>query len=231
VARAKSHTDREYESELNRVNENLLRMAGHVEKMIADSTAALVNGDVELAKATICNDGAVNGLEVETDELCMLILAKRQPLASDLRMITLAMKMVTDLERMGDLTVNISERVLALGQEPSPSMANNMDQMAQTTRAMVKMAIDAFIQRDVSAARSVFAQDQGVDDLYREITDEVQRTMRDDSDYITRGIHYNAIAKFLERIGDHATNLAEQVIFLVEGKDVRHNAGRFDRLV
>ncbi|MEM9489774.1 MAG: PhoU domain-containing protein [Myxococcota bacterium] len=110
----KAHTDRAYEAELRRVRDNLLRMVGCVEEMISDAARALAQGDLELARQTIEADGTVNALEVETDELCLLILAKRQPLASDLRMITLAMKMVTDLERIGDLAVNISERGVAL---------------------------------------------------------------------------------------------------------------------
>jgi phosphate transport system protein len=224
----KSHTDREYEAELRQVRDNLLRMAGVVEQMIADAGRALTEGDVDLARQTIHTDGNVNSLEVETDELCLLILAKRQPLASDLRMITLAMKMVTDLERIGDLAVNISERAVALGKAPQPHVATKIARMSEAVQTMIRTAIDAFIARDVSAARSVFARDQVVDDLYRELTEGVQSTMHDDRDYVEQGIHLNAVAKFLERIGDHATNLAELVIFQVEGKDVRHKAGRFD---
>lgn len=225
----KTHTDREYESELRQVRDNLLRMVGCVEAMITDAGRALALGDVELAKQTIVADGDVNSLEVVTDELCLLILAKRQPLASDLRMITLAMKMVTDLERIGDLAVNISERVVALAAPPDPVLAEKFERMTEAVKQMIKVAIDAFIARDVDKARSVFASDQAVDDLYREITNEAQYAMAGNREYIQRGIHINAIAKFLERIGDHATNLAELVIFLVEGKDVRHKAGRFDR--
>lgn len=224
----KPHTDREYEAELGQVRENLLRMAGCVEEMIANAVRALTEGDIELARRTIQTDGNVNSLEVETDELCLLILAKRQPLASDLRMITLAMKMVTDLERIGDLAVNICERVLALGKAPAPNVAAKIARMAELVQAMIRTSIDAFIDRDTPSARGVFRRDQAVDDLYRELTDGVQSTMHDDRAYVQQGIHLNAVAKFLERIGDHATNLAELVIFLVDGKDVRHKAGRFD---
>jgi len=225
---AKTHTDREYEAELTAVRDNLLRMAGKVEEMISSAGRALTQGDIDLAKQTIVADGDVNGLEVETDEQCLLILAKRQPLASDLRMITLAMKMVTDLERIGDLAVNIGERVVAMGSAPNPALSDKFDRMTEAARSMIEVSIDAFIARDVSKARSVFHRDQEVDDLYRAITEEAQVSMQGDGEYVQRGIHINAIAKFLERIGDHATNLAELVIFLVEGKDVRHKAGRFD---
>ncbi len=223
----KKHTSREYEAELREVRENLLRMAGCVEEMIANASRAIAEGDVELAERTIRSDGNVNVLEVETDELCLLILAKRQPLASDLRMITLAMKMVTDLERIGDLATNISERALALQGAPKPSVATKIAAMSQIVQAMIKSAIDAFIERDVTGARAVFARDQEVDELYRELTDAVQAEMHEDSNFVERGVHLNAVAKFLERIGDHATNLAELVIFLVDGKDIRHKASRF----
>ena len=226
--KAKTHTDREYEAELRQVRDKLLKMAGGVEEMIVNAGRALTQGDTDLAKRTIEEDGNINALEVETDELCLLILAKRQPLASDLRMITLAMKMVTDLERIGDLAVNISERVVALTEPLSPAMADKFERMAEAAKKMIEASIDAFIARDVPRARGVFARDQEVDDLYREITEATLSTMRDDSEHVQDGIHINAIAKFMERIGDHATNLAEQVVFLVEGKDVRHKAGRFD---
>lgn len=224
----KVHTYREYEAELRELKDKLLRMAGMVEEMIAHASRAFIDGDTELARSTIQGDGQVNALEVETDELCLLILAKRQPVAGDLRMITLAMKMVTDLERIGDLAVNICERVLALGSAPSPSVAQRIQEMSHVGESMVRDAIDAFVAGDASKARHVFKRDQTVDDLFREIVLEMQHEMARESTFVDRGIHIQAVAKFLERIADHGTNLAELVIFQVEGKDVRHKAGRFD---
>lgn len=224
----KLHTDREYEAELRELKDRLLRMAGLVEEMIANSTRAFIEGDIELARTTMMSDGQVNALEVESDELCLLILAKRQPLASDLRMITLAMKMVTDLERIGDLAVNICERVIALGAPPPPAIAQRLEQMSQIGQSMIRDAIDGFIKADVQKARSVFSRDQQVDDGYRAIAVELQAEMAREGGFVDRGVHLAAIAKFLERIADHGTNLAELVIFQVEGKDVRHKAGRFD---
>jgi phosphate transport system protein len=224
----KTHTDREYEAELRELRDKLLRMTGHVEEMIAHAVKALIEGDLDLARATIQADGKVNGLEVETDELCLLLLAKRQPLASDLRMITLAMKMVTDLERIGDLAVNISERVIALGSAAPPAVSARLEKMAEIDSVMIRDSIDAFVAGDTQKARTVFGRDQAVDDTYRELTLELQTSMTKTSEFVNRGIHLQACAKFLERIGDHATNLAELVIFQVEGKDVRHKAGRFD---
>jgi phosphate transport system protein len=221
----KVHTDREYEAELRELKDKLLKMAGLVEDMITSATNALVKGDTDLARQTIQADRQVNALEIETDELCLLILAKRQPVASDLRMITLAMKMVTDLERIGDLAVNISERVLALGAAPAPGVAERLTRMSEVGQRMVRDAIDAFVSGDVTKARTVFSRDQYVDDAYRELATEMQSEMMRDRDFVNRGIHLQACSKFLERIADHGTNLAEMVIFQVEGKDVRHKPG------
>lgn len=222
----RTHTDREYEAELRELKDKLLKMAGLVEDMITSATQALVRGDTDLARRTIQADAQVNALEVETDELCLLVLAKRQPVASDLRMITLAMKMVTDLERIGDLAVNIGERVLALGAAPSPSVAERITRMSEVGQRMIRDAIDAFVASDVGKARTVFSRDQYVDDAYRELASEMQQEMMRDRDFVNRGIHLQACSKFLERIADHGTNLAEMVIFQVEGKDVRHKPAR-----
>lgn len=219
---ARTHTDRVYEAELRELKDKLLRMAGLVEQMIAAATAAMVDADLDRARATIAADGAVNALELETDELCLIILARRQPMGSDLRMITLAMKMVTDLERIGDLAVNIGERVLAMAAPPPPSAIERLTRMSEVGQRMIRAAIDAFVAADADLARSVFAQDALVDAAYRELTLELQGEMMRDRDFVDRGIHLQACAKFLERIGDHGTNLAELVIFQVEGKDIRH---------
>ena len=228
TAAKREHTDREYEAELRRLREQLLLMGAQVEESIADSIKALVERDTERARRTIEADQQINRLEVETDELCLLLLAKRQPLASDLRMITLAMKMVTDLERIGDLAVNVCERAIALGAAPPVAVAQRLEKMSTVAQQMIHEAIDAFVAGDVTRARAVFARDQEVDTLYRETNLDLQKEMVREREFVDRGIHLQAIAKFLERIGDHATNLAEMVIFQVEGKDVRHKAGRFD---
>jgi len=219
----KRHTDREYEAELGRVRDNLLRMTGRVEQMIADSVRSVLEGDIELAKRTIEEDHKVNRIELDTDDLCLLILAKRQPLGSDLRFITLAMKMVTDLERIGDLGVNIAERALALGGErPTAAFAAHLSSMADLNQAQLRDAIDSFVQRDAERAQTVWERDDAVDRVYGEVTAEVQRSIQGDMAFLERGVHILAAAKFLERIGDHITNLAELVIFLVRGKDIRH---------
>lgn len=218
----KTHTDREYENQLGALRQALLLMAGRVEEMIVNSVRALIDRDVELAKKTIEADHKVNRAEVETDELCLLILAKRQPMASDLRFITLALKMVTDLERIGDLAVNICERAIDLADLPPIKPWEDVPRMSEAVESMVHDAIDAFVERDADKAQRVIDHDAEVDALYVRLFRETLAIMLNDSSTIERGIHLQSIAKWLERMGDHSTNLAEQVIFMVKGKDVRH---------
>jgi len=219
---AKVHTDREYEAQLERLRANLLEMATHVESMIADSVRALVNRDAALARATIQADHEANRHEVETDELCLQILARWQPMASDLRFITLALKMVTDLERIGDLAVNISERAIDLSSVPDLEPWEQIPGMAAIVGAMVRDAIDAFLVGDAAKAQRVIDWDDEVDKLYRELFFEVVRIMAKNPAEVGNGVMVQSVAKWLERMADHTTNLAEQVIFMVRGKDIRH---------
>jgi len=218
----RAHTDREYDNQLRQVRDKLLLMAGHVEAMIANSVKSLLERDVLLARRTIDNDQKVNKLEVETDELCLVILAKRQPMASDLRFITLALKMVTDLERIGDLAVNICERTLELAAEPPIYNYDDLLRMAEVVQVMVRDAIDAFVHGDDEKAQRVIDRDSEVDQLYHEIFSDILQRMSCESSLITRGIHVQSVAKWLERMADHSTNIAEQVVFMVKGKDIRH---------
>lgn len=218
----RTHTDREYDNQLRQVRDKLLLMAGHVEAMIAGSLEALVERDVLRARRTIENDHKVNQLEVETDELCLVILAKRQPMASDLRFITLALKMVTDLERIGDLAVNICERALELAAEPPLGNYDDLVRMGELVQTMVRDAIDAFVHGDDEKAQRVIERDAEIDDLYHELFSAILQRMSSDASLITRGIHVQSVAKWLERMADHSTNIAEQVVFMVKGKDIRH---------
>ncbi len=219
---ARAHTDREYDNQLRQVRDKLLLMAGHVEAMIANAVKSLVERDLALARKTIENDHKVNGFEVETDELCLVILAKRQPMASDLRFITLALKMVTDLERIGDLAVNICERALDLSAEPALCSYDDLVRTADLVQSMVRDAIDAFVHADDEKAQHVIDRDSQVDDLYHEIFRDLLQRMLADPGAVERGIHLQSVAKWLERMADHSTNIAEQVIFMVKGKDIRH---------
>jgi phosphate transport system protein len=223
----KSHTDREYENQLRQLREGLLLMAGRVEQMIADSSKALIERDPELARRTIESDHKVNRAEVEIDELCLVILAKRQPMASDLRFITLALKMVTDLERIGDLAVNICERAIDLSVLPQLKPWEDVPKMADLGQWMVRESIDAFVAGDAERASKVIARDKEMDQLYTRVFRDILALMMKDSSTVERGIHVQSVAKWIERMGDHATNLAEQVIFMVKGKDIRH-MGKLD---
>jgi phosphate transport system protein len=218
----KIHTDREYENDLKKLRERLLKMAGRVEEMISDSVKSLVERDIELAQRTIDADHLVNRAEVETDELCLMILAKRQPVASDLRFVTLSLKMVTDLERIGDLAVNICERAIDLGQDAPLKPWVDVPHMASIAQGMVRDAIDAFVAGDADRAQSVIERDKSLDELYIRVFRELLSAMLNDTSKVERGIHAQSVAKWLERMGDHATNLAEQVVFMVKGKDIRH---------
>src|SRR5690606_33628476 len=183
------HTDRKYETELQAVRNQILLMAGHVEQMIGASVKALSERDPDLARATIALDAKVNTLEVETDELCLVILAKRQPMASDLRFVTLALKMVTDLERIGDLAVNICERAIDLATAPPLRPYEDIHRMADIVQAMVKDAIDAFVDRSVEKAERVIARDDEVDTLYERVFADVLEVIIADTDAYRRGSH------------------------------------------
>jgi phosphate transport system protein len=215
-------TDREYDAELHKLHDQLLLMGAKVEEMIANSMRALTERDSELARRMIEYDHQINRLEVEIDDLCLRILAKRQPVASDLRLITTALKLVTDLERIGDACVNICERVVELNMEPTLKPYVDLPRMAETAQAMVRDALDAFVQADPDRAREVVERDRVVDAYYGQVFRELLTYMMEDPRNIYRAVRAQSIAKYLERIADHATNLAEMVIFMVVGKDVRH---------
>lgn len=218
----REHTDREYENELRRLRDQLLHMGAKVEEMIAGSVKALVERDSALARRMMEFDHEINRLEVDTDDLCLRILAKRQPVASDLRSITIAMKMVTDLERIGDLGVNICERVVELNAEPPLKPYVDLPRMADVAQRMVRDALDAFVTRDAERAQQVIERDRAVDAYYGQISRELLTYMMEDPRNIYRVTRVQAIAKYIERIGDHSTNLAEMVVFMVKGKDIRH---------
>jgi phosphate transport system protein len=220
------HTDREYEAELSRLREQLLLMGAHVEEMIGNAVRALVEKDSDLAHRMIDRDREVDQLEVDIDDLCLRILARRQPVASDLRFLATALKLVTDLERIADLGVNICERVLELNREPPLKPYVDLPRMADAARGMVREALDAFVERDAERAERVLARDNEVDAYYAQTFRELLTYMMEDPRNIYRATRVQSIAKYLERIGDHATNLAEMVVFMVHGKDIRHTSSR-----
>jgi len=224
---ARTHTDREYEAELRRLREQVLYMGAKVEEMIALTMRALLARDSDLARRMIEHDHVVNRLEIDCDALCLRILARRQPVASDLRFITSALKLVTDLERIGDLGVNIAERILELNQEPPLKPYIDLPRMAEAAQGMLHDALDAFVAGDSERAKQVIERDEIVDAYYAQIFRELLTYMMEDPRTIYRATRVQSIAKYLERIGDHATNLAEQVVFMVERQDIRHQ-GKLD---
>jgi len=210
------------DKELQDLKDKLLSIGALVENQLERSVKSLVDRDNMLAATVIDTDHEVNRLEVEIDEDCIRLLALRHPEAGDLRFVTMAMKIVTDLERMGDLAVDISERALELNDEPTLKPYIDIPRMARATRQMLKDALDAFVNRDAELARKVTAADDYVDELNHQIFRELLTFMIEDPQTITRAIRVSYVSKYLERIADHATNIAEMVVYLVEGKIIRH---------
>ncbi|ABC83766.1 phosphate signaling complex protein PhoU [Anaeromyxobacter dehalogenans] len=224
-----THTDKSYEAELRSLRDRLLEMGGLVEQAIAASVRAIVERDSPLAEQVRLRDREVNRMEVDIDGACRRILALRQPAASDLRFITTALKIVTDLERMGDLAVNIAERALDLNQAPSLVPLHDLSKLADLSEAQLKRALDAFVTRDVDKAQEVMRGDDLLDALYLKIFNDLLGLMMEDGRNIRRATSLMFAAKHLERFGDHATNLAEMVVYMVRGTDVRHPRSRADQ--
>jgi len=213
---------RHFHEELETLKQTLLAMGGLVEDQIRRVLRALVERDSDLAQEVIDRDREVNSYDVEVDEKCVELLALHQPTAGDLRFITTAMKIVTDLERIGDQAVNIGQRVLELNREPQLKPYIDLPRMAEQAQRMVKESLDAFVARDTQLARQVCGEDDAVDALKEQIFRELLTFMMEDPKTIPRAIRLILVSRFLERVADHATNIAEMVIYMVESKMVRH---------
>ena len=216
------HTDKKYGEELKKLREDILYMGGLVENQIQRAVSSLVDRDSALAETIIERDHEVNRLDVEIDDLCIQLLALHQPAARDLRFITTALKITTDLERIGDMAVNICERALELNEEPQLKPYIDIPRMAQTSERMIRERLDAFVREDTDLALKVCKDDQEVDDLNSQIFRETISFMIEDPHTINRAMKISSISKYLERIADHATNIAEMVVFMVKGKSIRH---------
>jgi phosphate transport system protein len=213
---------RHFHEELEALKQTLLAMGGLVEDQIRRAMRALLERDDVIAQDVIDRDRQVNTYDVEVDEQCVNLLALHQPAASDLRFITTAMKIVTDLERIGDQAVNIAQRALELNREPQLKPYIDLPRMADRAQRMVKESLDAFVAGDTALARQVCAADAEVDALKEQIFRELLTYMMEDPRTVSRAIRVILISRFMERVADHATNIAEMVIYLVEGKMVRH---------
>ena len=215
-------TQRHFDEELADLKTKLLRMAGLAEDQIDKALTALVTRDSALARQVIERDHQVNALDVEIDEESILLLALHQPAAHDLRLVTTMMKIATELERISDLAENVCERAIELNEEPQLKPYIDIPRMGNLARKMVKESIDAFVKDDAVLARKVLLDDDDVDDLMEQLFRELLSFMLEDTRTISRAIRLSFIAKYLERMADHATNIAELVVYLVEGKIIRH---------
>ena len=216
------HIYKSFDKELHDLKEKLLLMGGRVEQAINGAIKALEERNSESAQRIIDDDDVVDMEEIEIDEFCLRLLALRQPAARDLRFITTAIKVNYDLERIGDMAVNISERVLELNKEPQLKPYITLPQMAQTVQQMLRDSLNAFVNEDPDAARAVVAEDERVDHALSQIYHELVSYMAKDYGSVPRATRLLFISKYLERIADHAVNICELVVFMVEGKIVRH---------
>ncbi len=214
---------RHFIEELEDLQGRLLEMGTLVESAIHNSVRALMERSEPLAHQVLGNEDRINHLEIEIDDLAVRLLALQQPMAKDLRFLTAAIKINTDLERMGDLAVNIVERAIALMSRPPVKPLIDIPQMARTVESMVRKSLDAFVKREPELARSVLLSDDTVDRLRDSIHSELISFMQEDPESIQQALDLILVARHLERIADHATNIAEDTLFLVKGVDVRHH--------
>jgi phosphate transport system protein len=211
-----------FDNELNALKEKVLTLGSMVETAIRDSVRSLVERDSDLARDVIKKDHLVNALEVKIDEECVRLIALRQPMAGDLRFITTTMKITTDLERMGDLAVNIAERALELNEELQLKPFKNIPKMAEITEGMVKDTLDAFVKGCSNLPYEVINRDDEVDDLTVTNFNELLELMLIEPKIIPLAVKRTYVAKYLERIADHTTNIAEMTIYMCKGKIIRH---------
>jgi len=217
---------RHLHTHLDAIRLRLIEMGAQVETMIATATRALVERDEALVERVIEQDSDVDRLEVEIDDDCHGVLARNQPTAIDMRFLVAVMKITADLERMADSAVNIAQAAGQLNREPPLKPYVDLPRISARVQAMVRESLDAFVSRDAALASSVVKEDDDVDQLYRRLFAELVELMRHDSTSVPRALHLLLVARNFERIADHATNIAEDVIYYVEGRDVRHAAGK-----
>jgi len=215
---------RHFQEELNELQRRLLEMAGLVESAIHFSVRSLTARDQEQAQRVLRSEATINQMEIEIDGLATRLLALHQPMAGDLRFLTAAIKINSDLERMGDLAVNIVERAMDLMGRPPMKPLVDIPKMAGLAESMVRKSLNAFVNRDPELARSVLLSDDAVDDLKDTVYQDLIHFMESDPSTVAAGVDLIFVAHNLERIADQATNIAEEVLFLVQGIDVRHHA-------
>jgi phosphate transport system protein len=218
----REHTNKHYEGQLRSLKEKLLLIGHKAEASIADATRALIERKPSLAQRVVDEDDQLDQLELEIDDICLEILALEQPVASDLRFITTAMKIVGDIERIGDNGVNIARRALEILDEPELKPIIDVPVAAAAAQRILKESLDAFVNGDAELAKRVIEGDRYIDDVCEQMLRELLTYMFEDPSTITRALRLIFVARNLERVGDHAANIAEMVIFLVNGQDIRH---------
>ena len=207
-----------FDEQLDKLNDSLVEMGKAVESAINDATKALVDKDVDLAKKAIATDEGVDEMEKEIERLCLKIILRQQPVAGDLRLVSSVLKIITDLERIGDHATDISEITIFLAKREYIKKLIHIPQMAQETMNMLNKSIEAFVKKDVKLAEEVIASDDIVDDLFVEIKTELIEMIKTNVDYTDQAMDFIMIAKYFERIGDHATNIAEWIVFALTGE-------------
>jgi len=223
-----AHTSQDYEAELRALKGRLLAMGGRCESLIQRAIDALESVDADIAHEVEATDRHINADEMDVDDLAIRILALRQPVGKDLRFIVTALKAVTDLERIGDEAVNIAERAMELAEVDGglPSVHGSLPEMARASAKMLHDALDAFVEEDVDKAKRVLAEDDAVDEQYGATLRKTMEYMAANPSRIQSAMSVASCAKYLERIADHATNIAEMVVYMVRGEDVRHFGNR-----
>ena len=217
-----THTSKDFEQELRNLRERLAMMGGRCEQQIRRAMQALGDRDNELAREVIAADRDIDRDEVEIDEMALQILAMRQPVASDLRLIMIALKFVTDLERIGDLAAGIARRALELNPLPPLEPQGDLDRLALLVQRNLHSALDAFSAKDADRATAVIEADTEIDKLNATLFAELIAYVATDAANVTRVIPLTSVCRYLERIGDHVKNLAEDIVYMVRAQDVRH---------
>jgi len=217
-----SHTNKDFETELRTLRERLVAMGGRCEQQIALAMEALTERSDEIARKVIEGDHVIDRDENEIDELALQILATRQPVASDLRFITMALKFVTDLERIGDLAAGIAKRALELNHLPPLTTGVDLSSLAGLAQKNLKAALDSFVRRDADRAASVITADREIDKKNASLFAELLAHLATDPATVTRVLPLTSVCRYLERVGDHVKNLAEEVVYMVRAQDVRH---------
>lgn len=214
---------RHFDQELSLLKQKLLTLASHAEEAVSNSLKSLLDRSDVQARAVIEADSVLDTMEVELDEMCISMLALYSPIASDLRLITTAMKITHDLERVGDEATTIARRVIELNTEPQLKPYIDISRMGLLALAMLKDTLDAFVHGDSVKARAIVPRDKQVDQIHKQLRKELVNLMIENSASITRALNIMVISKSLERVADHAANIAEEVVFLYESRDIRHS--------